>query len=269
MSNGLLKPKGLHVDNNIKITRVKKTLFGWLQEGVCAACQYVFCIVFTACPGLVWEQAGGPEYGPNNMVWWNGANCWCIYCTLMELQLHKYKGCDDTDDFSKQNTLLSHLNSVFPSCWCIFLCSHLCWLLPKKLSQLMQILRLLIPFDGGCHFFLVDTRALRVCSWCPYLALNCFFWSYISGKAPFDLWKENKGKNIPLQSVGILSREDFRFWPMKFLYASVGSRDWSAHVGWTTHRFIQNGAWEGRSALLDALEDVSPSEKFFIIEIVW
>lgn len=131
-----------------------KNPLGWLQEAVCAVCQYVFCTVFAACPGLVWEQAGGPEYGPSNVVWWNGTNCWFIYCMLTELQIHKDKGCDDTDHSSEQNTLLSHLSSLIPSCWCIFLCSHLCWLLPKKLSLLVQIPRLSIPFDslgGRCH----------------------------------------------------------------------------------------------------------------------
>lgn len=39
---------------------------------------------------------------------------------LVELQIPKDKGRDDTDDLSKQNTLLSHLDSLFPSCWCVF-----------------------------------------------------------------------------------------------------------------------------------------------------
>lgn len=73
-----------------------------------------------------------------------------------KLQIHKDKGCDDTDDVSKQNTLLSHLSSLFPSWWCIYLCSYLFWHLPKELSMLMQFLWLLIAFDEldvGCHLF--------------------------------------------------------------------------------------------------------------------
>jgi len=48
---------------------MKKPVFSWPQEGVCAACQYVFCTVLSACPGLVWEQAGGLEYDPDDTVW--------------------------------------------------------------------------------------------------------------------------------------------------------------------------------------------------------
>lgn len=75
---------------------------------------------------------------------------------LTELRIHEDEVCDDTYDFSKQNMLLSHLNIPSPSCWCILICSHLCWLLPEKLSLLIQILWLLITFEslgGGCHVF--------------------------------------------------------------------------------------------------------------------
>lgn len=39
-----------------------------------------------------------------------------IYLThAHKLQIHKDKGWDDTDHFSKLNTLLSHLSCLFPS----------------------------------------------------------------------------------------------------------------------------------------------------------
>lgn len=75
---------------------------------------------------------------------------------LVEVQMHKDKGGADTGDFSIQHTILSHLSSLFPSHWGIFLCTHMCWLLPDKLILLMQILWLLVPFHslhGGCNLF--------------------------------------------------------------------------------------------------------------------
>lgn len=49
-------------------------------------------------------------------MWFGEMEQLWIYLTLAhKLQIHKDKGCDDRDHFSKQNTLLSHLSCLFPS----------------------------------------------------------------------------------------------------------------------------------------------------------
>lgn len=155
MSTAFRKPRGCHVDNSIKITEWRRPPWGWLKEADCAASRCVFCPLFSASLGLICKQAGGHKYRPSNTVWWKEPT-WFIYYMLEVLQIRKHKGSGDTRDFSKQDMLISPMNGLFPSCWCVFLCSHLSWLLPKKLILLTQILQLLVPFnslDKGCPLF--------------------------------------------------------------------------------------------------------------------
>lgn len=134
---------------------MKETLFRQLQEGGCAGCTCFLHSVY--CLSRVSLRAGGrPRIWSqqHSSVTWG--KLLITFCMLTKLQIHRDKGWGDIDYFSKQNTLLSHLSSLFPSFWCVSLYSHLCWLLPKKQNLLMQILWLLISFDslvGGCHSF--------------------------------------------------------------------------------------------------------------------
>lgn len=155
MSTAFRKPRGCHVDNSIKITEWRRPPWGWLKEADCAASLCVFCPPFSASLGLIWSRQVATNTDPATQFG-EKEPTWFIYYMLKVLQIRKHKGNDDTHDFSKHNTLISNMTGLFPSCWCVFLCSHLSWLLPKKLILLTQILQLLVPFnslDKGCPLF--------------------------------------------------------------------------------------------------------------------
>lgn len=145
MSTDLCKPKECHVNSNFKVTEKWGRLCSVGSRKVTAASQYVSCTMFTASLG--WLASRQVTLNIDTITSFGEMEKTVGLSNYMLMMLHKDKGCDATDDFGKCYMLLSHLNSLLPSC-CIFL--------PKRLILVTQILQPLIPFhslDGACCLF--------------------------------------------------------------------------------------------------------------------